>query len=219
MKRYDFDQYSMSWWNIRRGVPTASMFGKIITPAKGELSKQADDYIHQLIADRYDPEYGVVEDYVSAAMRNGTVMEPEARRYYEFDRDCAVEQVGFCMDDAGRFGCSPDGLVGDGGGLELKSPLAKTQIAYLIADELPAQYAPQVHGSLVVTGRKWWDFMSYVPGFPPLLIRVEPDEYTDKVRKALDDFWPRYQAALEQVRAMEGFPTRAPIEDDDPVIM
>lgn len=219
MKCYDFEQYSMQWWAIRRGVPTASMFGKIITPAKGELSKQADDYIHQLIADQYDPEYGEVEDYVSAAMRNGTQMEPEARRFYEFERDCTVDEVGFCIDDDGRFGCSPDGLVGGDGGLELKSPLAKTHIAYLIADELPDAYKPQVHGSLVVTGREWWDFMSYVPGFPPLLIRVEPDEYTEKVRKALDDFWPRYQEALEKVRQMDGFPEPTVIEDDEPVLM
>lgn len=219
MKRYDFDQYSPDWWRVRRGVPTSSCFDKIVTPAKGELSKQADGYIHQLIAEQFDPEYGVVEDYVSAAMRAGTIMEPEARRYYEFERGVDVEQVGFCLSDDGRFGCSPDGLCGDDGALELKCPQPHTQVAYLLANELPQAYAPQVHGQLIVTGRKWVDFMAYSPGFPPLLIRVEPDDYTEKVRKALDDFWPRYQDALNKVRAMDGFPAPTPVEDDEPVLM
>lgn len=219
MQRYDFDQYSMQWWSVRRGVPTSSCFDRIVTPAKGELSKQADGYIHQLIADQYDPEYGVVDDYVTAAMRNGTIMEPEARNYYAFERGMDVEQVGFCMDDDGRFGCSPDGMVGDDGLLELKCPQPHTQVAYLLANQLPQAYKPQVHGQLVVTGRKWVDFMSYSPGFPILLIRVEPDEYTDKLRVALDEFWQKYQESLEKVTAMSGFPERETIEDDDPVLM
>ena len=218
MKTYDFAQYSPPWWTVRRGVPTASVFDKIITPVKGELSRSAVDYAHQLIADQYDPDYGVIEDYVSAAMKNGTMMEPEARRFYAFERGYDVQQVGFCTTDDGRFGCSPDGLVGDDGGLELKSPAPKTQVAYLLDGVLPTDYKPQVHGALIITGRKWWDFMSYVPGFPPLLVRVEPDDYTEKVRKALGDFWPLYQAMLDEVRRMSGFPEPVAANDGDDII-
>lgn len=204
MKVYEFAQYSSDWWAVRRGVPTASEFSSIITPEKGQLSKQAHSYACQLVADLFDPYYGCHEDYQTAAMRNGTIMEPEARRFYAFDRGEDVRQVGFCTTDDGRFGCSPDGLVGDEGGLELKSPSPKVHVQYLLAGGVPAEYRPQVHGHLVVTGREWWDFMSYCRGFPPLLVRVVPDDYTAALRKALDGFWVQYQAMLASVRDMAG---------------
>lgn len=201
MKRYDFAQYTPEWDAIRRGIATASGASKIITPAKGELSKSMVDYAYELIADTYDPMYGYREDYVSAAMKNGIVMEPEARRWYEFEADCDVEQVGFCLTDDHRFGCSPDGLVGECGGLELKTPLLKTHARYLAENEMPNEYKPQVHWSLIVTGREWWDFMSYAPGLPPFRCRVVPDEYTDKLRVAMEAFWTQFQEIKQKVEA------------------
>jgi hypothetical protein len=203
VKVIDCDQYTPEWWNARRGVPTASEFARIVTPAKGDYSKQAEGYICQLIADLYDPFYGQQEDYVSAAMKNGTMMEPEARFFYEMKRNVEVAQVGFCLSDCGRFGCSPDALVGDDGGLELKSPQASTQVAYLLAGGgLPDTYKPQVHGSMVVTGRRWWDFMSYHRQHKPVLVRVEWDDYTDRVAQSLDRFAGELDEAKKLIAAM-----------------
>eukprot|EP00752_Nemacystus_decipiens_P016734 g14972.t1 len=201
------------WWQARRSVPTASRFSDICTPARGDYSESAGPYICELIADRLDPDYGLVEDYQSAAMRNGTILEPEARRFYEFDRSVKVEQVGLCMDDYSRFGCSPDGLCGDDGCLEIKSPMHKTQVKYLIDGGLPSEYKPQVHGHLVVTGRQWCDFLSYAQGLPHLLIRIVPDDYTDKLRACLNKFWDEYQAAWEKITAMRG---PVPVADPEP---
>lgn len=201
MTVYDCPQYSDEWWALRRGVPTASEFGCIITPAKGELSKQAETYACRLIADKYDAFYGRPEEYVSAAMKNGSIMEPEARRFYEFERDVDVRQVGFCLTDDGRFGCSPDGLVGDDGGLELKTPQPHTHVKYLLDGVLPLDYRPQVHGAMAVTGRDWWDFMSYSAGLPKLLVRVERDDYTKRLQDALEEFWPLYQGMLNRIEA------------------
>jgi len=78
-----------------------------------------------------------IEAYTSRAMQDGIDMEPEARACYSFLAGGEVKQVGFCLSDDGRFGCSPDGLVGDDGGLELKCPLPKTHIKYLVEGELP----------------------------------------------------------------------------------
>lgn len=203
MKVVTAEQYSSEWWLARRGVPTASRFKDICTPAKGEYSKSAAGYICELIADRFDPDYGLIDDYQSAAMKNGTYLEPEARRYYEFDRGVEVEQVGLCMDDDGRYGCSPDGLAGDGC-LEIKSPLHKTQVKYLIDGQIPTEYKPQVHGHLIVTGRDWCDFLSYAQGLPHLLVRVLPDEYTEALRVCLDQFWDEYQTAWVKIRSVCG---------------
>jgi YqaJ-like recombinase protein len=201
MKVFDFEQYSADWWSIRRGVPTSSCADQLITPSKGEPSKSAVGYAHQLIADTFDGDYGVVSEFATAAMRNGSVKEPESRRYYEFERDCEVREVGFCLDDAGQFGCSPDSLVGDDGLLELKNPNAKTHVSYLLKGGLPDDYKPQCHFQLIVTGRAWCDFMSYRAGFPKLLVRVEPDAFTEKLRAAMREFWPMYQGLLAKITA------------------
>ncbi len=194
-------QYSAEWWRARRGVPSSSEASRIITPKKAELSGQVDGYACDLIAEKFDAYYGQHEDYISSAMKNGTLKEPESRRYYEFERDATVTEVGFITTDDGRFGCSPDSLVGDDGGLELKNPAVSTHVKYLVDGGLPATYRPQVHWCLVVTGRKWWDFCSYSAGLPPVLVRVTPDEYTDKLRECMEAFWIRYQQLLEKVMA------------------
>jgi hypothetical protein len=140
MRVIDCEQYSPEYWQLRRGVPTASEFGCLLTPAKLQYAAGAVSYIHRLIADRFDPTYGLVEDYATAAMKNGKLIEPEARRMYEFDRGIDIQQVGFCITDDGRFGCSPDALVGEDGGLELKTPIASTHVKYLLDGGLPPEY-------------------------------------------------------------------------------
>jgi putative phage-type endonuclease len=199
MKTFMFEQYSPEWWAIRKGVPTASSFDKIITAKTMKPSASQDDYICELIADRVTEAVPEEDRPMSKAMAAGLEMEPEARRWYELECDQDVVQVGFCLDDKGRFGCSPDGLVGDDGGLELKCPMAKTQAKYLLAGTLPDEYKGQVHGQMIVTGRKWWDFASYCPGLPPLLIRVTPDAYTDALRAEMEKFWAKYMAALDKL--------------------
>lgn len=201
MQVFDFPQYSPQWWAIRRGVPTGSNADRVIMPKKAQLSSQAEGYACDLIAEKYDAYYGQQDEYVTAAMKNGTIMEPESRRFYEFTRDCEVQQVGFVLTDDGRFGCSPDSLVGDDGGLELKNPKTSTHVRYLNNGGLPDEYRPQCHWFLVVTGRAWIDFMSYSPGLPHLLVRVEPDDYTEKLRGCMEQFWELYQRLDAKIAA------------------
>lgn len=200
MRVINCEQYSTEWWEARRGIPTASAFDRIITAKTGKLSAGALGYAFELVADlaQLGPEPWLNEPgYESAAMKRGTQTEHEARRFYEMERDVDVQRVGFCITDAGDAGCSPDGLVGESGGLELKCPLLKTHVGYLYRGGLPDEYKPQVHGSLIVTGREWWDFLSYAPGLPPLLVRVEPDDYTESLRHCLAEF----QQILAEVKA------------------
>jgi len=184
----DIEQGTDEWRALRLGIATASRFDSIITPAKGELSKQADGYARELLAEWLSGQ--AAETYQSAWMARGNDMEPEARDYYAFERETVVERVGFVYaDDSRMYGCSPDGLIGDDGLLEMKNPKPSTHIGYLLNGGLPLDYRPQVQGSLLVTGRAWCDFLSYCPGLPPLLLRVTRDEdYIGKMRAALAAF-------------------------------
>lgn len=202
---FDFAQYSPEWWNVRRGIPTASEFDRILTPATGKLSKSADGYACQLIGERLSTEYPLTTmNPTTAAMERGTAMETAARSWYAVYHGLEVREVGFALSECGRFGCSPDGLVDGDGGIEIKCPMPHTMVGWLLSGELPNDYKAQVHGSLIVTGRQWWDFVAYCPGLPELVVRVTPDDYTEKLREALELFHARYQELENQVVALAG---------------
>lgn len=170
----DLVQGSPEWQDARRGIPTASGFDKIVT-TKGEPSKQAQKYLWKLAGERVS---GFSEEtYQNATMQRGIDTEAEARAFYELTNSVTVQTVGICYPDKKkRYACSPDGLVGEDGGLEIKVPLIATHVGYLLDGTFPMDYFQQVQGNLLVTGRKWWDFLSYQSGLKPLLIRVKRDE-------------------------------------------
>lgn len=207
MKVFQCVQYSPDWYELRRGLPTASAADRIITAVTGKKSGGQRAYMCELAADIacLTPNFFTERQDrpKSYAMENGTNTEPEARRFYEMEREATVQQVGFCLSDCGRFGCSPDGLVGEPdawkGGLELKCPLLKTQAEYLLDSTLPSEYRPQCHFQLIVTGLPWIDFLSYSPGLPPLLVRVEPDAYTATLRGILADFLGEFETVLKRL--------------------
>lgn len=189
MREIECIQGSPEWWEARRGVPTASEFDRILTPIKQKGSAGQDAYIDSLIGDAKDMRPNWFSDRpVTKDMEHGTNSEPQAREWYEFEKGIPVRQVGFVTTDDGRFGCSPDGLIDPDGGLELKCPKPSTHVGYLREGTLPDKYKPQVHGCLIVTGRLWWDFLSYAPGLKPLLVRVYPDEFTKRLRQELERF-------------------------------
>jgi hypothetical protein len=194
------EQYTPEWWAVRRGVPTASAFHRILTP-KGKLSAGAREYIALLIAETYDSYYSIGEEYQSAAMGDGGVVEPRSRALYEYTSGLEIREVGFIFADGDRYGSSPDALVAEDGVWESKSPLPKTQISYLLDGGLPDKYRPQCHGHLIVTGRDWCDFQSFIPQFPALLVRVTPDDYTKCMKQAVEDFCDLYSEQLTKVRA------------------
>ena len=186
MKIINIEQGTEEWLNIRKGIITGSRFKDVVTPSKGDLSKSSVTYMYELIAERMG---ATVEFFQNAHMQRGNDLELQARTAYEFIKDCKVEEVGFCLDDGKLFGVSPDGLVGKHGGLEIKCPKETTHISYLAKGEIPLLYKPQVQGSMWITGRKWWDFMSYHPDLPPLIVRVERDEeYIKKLEDGITKF-------------------------------
>jgi len=184
MKIIECEQGTPEWFEARLGIPSASNFDKIVT-TKGIRSKSAEKYMYQLAGEKI---FGDKEEtYKSAAMERGTELESEAREFYELISGNSVTEVGFCLADG--FGCSPDGLIGDDGGLEIKCPSIAVHVSYLLGGEIPTDYIQQVQGNMLVTGRVWWDFLSYYPGLKPLLVRVPRDnDFCDKLETELKKF-------------------------------
>jgi hypothetical protein len=221
----DLEQGSEEWHDVRRGIVTASVVGKLITvgppaaqsvacptcnarpysPCVSAARKMPTEIksIHEARsthAATRPPVYEVADNDTSRGLTNtliaervtgwteetpmnadmwrGVESEPFAREVYrEHSRYGEVTEVGFMLRDEGkwRLGYSPDGLVGDEGLIEIKAPRAKTHLRTILADEVPAHYMPQLQAGLLVSGRKWIDFVSYVGGMPLYVKRVEPD--------------------------------------------
>lgn len=198
MRVLNIEQGSPKWYQARMGVPTASEFGSIITPKRGDYATAADIYINQLIDEIVRPDAGVSFGGNRHTER-GKELEPEARELYAFEQDVIPHQVGFILNDAGTLGCSPDSLIGNDGGLEIKCPDGPTHVRWLRAGGIPDEHKPQVHGSLIITGRAWWDFLSFCPGYPPVMTRVVPDSFTEKLQGHLERFLAEYAAAKKSL--------------------
>jgi len=142
------------------------------------------------------------ESYKNDVMENGIETEKEARRFYEQVNDCAVEQVGFVMRDD-WIGCSPDGLVGKEGIIEIKCPLSSTHIETILSGTMPTIYIPQVQGLLWITERKWCDFISFdsrVISRPMFCIRVKRDtEYFKKLAGEVGIFVKELKAIINKI--------------------
>lgn len=191
MKILRMEQGSSAWVNARLGVATASQFKRILTEKKLARSSQAEAYQHELLAEHFlgEPQDGAANDW----MDRGTALEAEAIAWYAWKHDCEPERVGFCLTDDGRAGCSPDALVGEDGGLEIKCFKAPKHIGVLL-NGATLEYRLQIQGGLWVTGRKWWDFLCFNPVLPPSCVRVYPD---DAVQKALNEHMPRFLDELD----------------------
>lgn len=186
----EMEQGSSSWLAARAGIVTASTVGQLITPktVKPAANDTARGLYATLIAERVT---GCVEPVIpNRAMTRGTLLEPHARAEYVKVRG-PVTEVGFARLDTDTFmlGASPDGLIGDDGGLEIKSPSSKVFTQTVISGEVPLYNLAQVQASLLVTSRAWWDFVSYYPGQPLFIKRVYPDpKWHDAITTACVQF-------------------------------
>lgn len=194
----DCKQGSQEWLRHRQGVPTASEFSRIFTGG-GKVSTAIDGYIGDLLAEQRekDSEYqtDVSEWAGNEHTQRGNELEPVARFEYTLDTGRAVEEVGFCLTDDKRFGCSPDGFIDDRkGGMEIKSPQYAKHIERVLKGVIPNEHKSQIHGCLIVTGCEYWDYVSYAED-NLWILRVERDDYTTKMEKALGEFWEKLEIA------------------------
>lgn len=158
-------QGSDEWKALRLGKVTASRMADLLAKTKTGYSASRANYMAQLIAERLTGT--VAESYTNAAMQHGTDTEPEARAAYEFYQSVTVEEVAFVAHPSiDQAGCSPDGLVGSDGLVEIKCPNTATHLETLLGQSVPGKYEAQMQFQMACTGRQWCDFVSYDPRMP-----------------------------------------------------
>ena len=198
-------QRTEDWLKKRAGKWTGSRFVDVLARNKrtGEPLKAYQDLIWQIVTERMTGE--PLEGQTGRALQWGTDVEPYAREQYELETGNVVTESGFIVHPEYDFaGCSPDGLIGDDGGLEMKCP--KSPIVHLerFLSGVPEEYIPQIQGCMWVSGRQWWDFVSYDPRMPEshrlIIVRVKrDDEYIKTLESAVIEAESKAQSLLEKL--------------------
>lgn len=183
MKVHKIQQQTPEWFAVRALKMTASHAQAIATNGKG-----LETYTDEVVSSYYSS--AERELYSNADMDRGNELEPIARGVYELETGCEVEEVGFIEYDK-YTGCSPDGLVGTDGGIEIKALSDIVYFRHLMngPDEIDTKYIWQVQMNLLITGRAWWDFVAYNPNYQKSIFihRIYPDkDAQEKLLKGLD---------------------------------
>lgn len=197
----DCVQGEAEWKTAKVGIPSASNYERIVD-SKGNPSKQREKYLIELAEEIIRGK--ITETYQSPDMLKGTVTESDAADLYEQIKQVEVEKIGFCFrDESKKYGCSPDRFVGENGGLEIKSAKFSVQYERLTKGWSRAEHFQQVQGCLLVTGRDWWDLMSYNDILPSIIIRFERDkEFLKKLSDELDKFCVDLAITVKKIREL-----------------
>lgn len=171
----DVPQGSDDWFLARVGRATASEFSSVLAKGQGKTRLA---YLRRVVAERLTGK--PIETYRNANMDRGNEQEPFARMSYEALTGNLTEQIGFIQHDTLMAGCSPDCLIGDDGGAEIKCVIPTVQLETILGSQYPPEHKAQIQGVMWITERQWVDFVSFSPDMPEHLrtyvFRVKRDD-------------------------------------------
>jgi hypothetical protein len=195
---FNCEQGTDEWFRVRMGVPTASEFSSVL--AKGE-GKTRRSYMLKLAGEVLTGE--PTETFSTPAMDRGKAMEDEARSMYAFMNNVDPERVGFIRN--GDRGCSPDSLIGNSAGIEIKTKRSDLLLDVILRDRVPPEHTAQLQGFLWVAEREWCDFVAYWPKLPLFVKRVRRDEaYIKTLAEEVEKFNFELAQTVEQIRRYGG---------------
>jgi putative phage-type endonuclease len=187
------EQRTEEWHAARKGRITASSVGAILGHAPYATR---DDVMRRMVREWVGAE---PEFEGNIATEYGTRNEAGALTEYMMETGNAVEAVGFIAREDWA-GCSPDGLIGEEGGLEIKCPFG------LRKDEAPAfksifdqpHYFDQVQFSIWVTNRSWWNFYQWSPNGTSMEKVMWSGSWQDENLPKLRQFYAEYLAERQE---------------------
>lgn len=178
LKFVDVRQNTDEWIELRGGLLTSSKLGVVMANYGKAFGEPAKKYAVNIAIEQITGK-AISSNFTNEHMQRGHEQEPIARLLYEDEMFCDVSEGGFFKSET--IGCSPDGLVGDKGVIEIKSVIAPTQFATVKRQSLDPAYKWQCIGNLMFTGRKWLDFVSYCEEFPEdkqlFIHRIKEEEH------------------------------------------
>lgn len=202
MKIHYFQQRSEMWEQIRIGKFTGTDFQTVAngtTKGKESLAwKKAAEKITGCKS------YKKIN---SRDIERGVLFEDEARIGFQLETGLEVQQVGFIeLDD--YSGVSPDGLIGEDEGIEIKCKDYHTHLEQIIKGKIESSYMWQIQGNLYVSGRKKWYFVSYNPDFPigkELWIKevFRDEEKIEKIKAGLEEMKGRVETIISNYRGLK----------------
>jgi len=157
--------------------------------------------VNKLVAERLTGR--AEKGYMNSDMERGHEMEDEARNVYELETGNTATKVGYCKLDE-FVGCSPDALIGEDGGLEVKNFKDSTFVDYLFTGKVDTGYEWQCQYCMFVTGRKWWDYVVYNPNFKGrslIIKRLDRDEIAiEKIKVGIETGKAMIKAMMEKLK-------------------
>jgi len=177
---HNIKQNTPEWLAVRLGKFTASQAQAIASAGKG-LETLVFKKVAEILTDKAE------EGYKNFDMERGHELEAMARGAYELETGSVVKEVGFCELDK-QSGCSPDGLVGDRGLVEIKCPSNKVFVEYLYSGKIDTGYMWQMQMQMYVTDRAWCDYAVFNDNFLNLIVinRIIRDESAiEKIKAGL----------------------------------
>lgn len=201
------DQGSPEWHLERSGCATASRFIDIIAVSKrdGSPLKARNDYMWTVATERI---YQSATEIVTAKSLDwGKELEPFAIQSYEVTTGNVIIPTGFVLHPSIPYcGGSPDGLIGEIGGIEVKCPKDRRVHMQTWRYGMPEDHLPQVQGNIWVNGLEWIDFISYDPRAPEKFrLYIQRVMRNEKYIKALEshvvEFLADVHSLVEQINA------------------
>lgn len=175
MEIHKLEQRTDEWYELRRKYPLTASNAQAI----GNNGKGLETLVWSVLADKYS--FADKENITNKDMERGVELEAQARAIYELETGNTVTEVGFVTNEkvSPVCGASPDGIVGDDGLLEIKCFDDAKHFKYAVNGlEIESQYEWQVQMQMLVTERKWCDFVAYNPNYKKSLLvkRIERDD-------------------------------------------
>jgi len=181
------EQGTQEWHQLRLGKVTASRISDVLAKVKSGESASRRNYRMELVVERLT---GLkTESYTSPAMQHGIDNEGIARSTYEIQNNVLVDQVAFINHyNIKNAGCSPDGLVGDLGMVEIKCMTTANHVEAILNNTPPSQYIAQCQFQMACAGKMWNDLTLFDPRLPDILqLKVFRIERDDTFIKLMED--------------------------------
>lgn len=175
MKIHTVAQGTEEWLKLRLGKFTASSAQAIASNGKG-LETLVFEKVAEILTGKEK------EAYTNVDIERGHQLEEMARSAYELETGNLVKKIGFIEVDE-YMGCSPDGLIGEEGLVEIKCKNDVNFVRMMIDQKVDPEHHWQMQMQMLLTGRVWCDYVVFNQNFPKPIIVIRVDRDQDATTK------------------------------------